>query len=330
MDIEQPESLIPYLRRTGRIGGLESPAVRVLSGGVSNRTVWLRRESGETWVLKQALPRLRVAVEWLSPPERILREALGMRRLSRLLPAGGVPEFLFEDPEEFLLSMRAVPEPHRNWKAMLLEGVCEPAHVRQFARYLAAIHSERSAEARDAFGDTSFFESLRLEPYYAYTASRVPVAAVFLNTLIAETRAARRSLVHGDYSPKNILVHEDGLVLLDHEVIHFGDSAFDLGFSLTHLLSKSHHVPGCRETFARAAKLYWREYTENAPGAMEIEARAVRHTLACLLARVEGRSPLEYLSQSERGRQRAAVLSLIAEPPPSVGALIDQFVARLD
>src|ERR1017187_4709763 len=104
MDIEQAYSLVPYLRQTGRIGEREWPELRVLSGGVSNRAVWVRRPSGEEWVLKQALPKLRVAVEWLSPPERILREALGMRWLAQLLPAGAVPRFVFEDPEHFLLS----------------------------------------------------------------------------------------------------------------------------------------------------------------------------------------------------------------------------------
>jgi aminoglycoside phosphotransferase (APT) family kinase protein len=330
VDIEQPDSLVPYLRQTGRIGAQECPEVRVLVGGVSNRTVWVRRPNGDHWVLKQALPKLRVAVEWLSAPERIQREALGMRWLSGLLPEGAVPRLIFEDPEHFLLCMSAVPEPHRNWKTMLLEGVCEPDHVEQFARMLAAIHREQSAEARRDFSDTTYFESLRLEPYYAYTAARVPQATGFLNRLMEETRATKRSLVHGDYSPKNILVHEDRLVLLDHEVIHFGDSAFDLGFSFTHLLSKAHHVHGQRDTFARAAKFYWGEYARGAPGSREMESRAVRHTLACLLARVDGRSPLEYLSAAERDRQRDAVLSLMAEIPSTMNQLVDNFIARLD
>ena len=331
MDIEDPEALLSYLRAGGHIGADERPGVRVLAGGVSNRTVWLRRASGEEWVLKQALGRLRVAVEWLSPPARICREALGMRWLARLLPEGAVPKLLFEDPEHFLIGMSAVPEPHRNWKAMLLEGELSDAHVDQFAAMLAAIHGERSTAAAQAFGDASYFESLRLEPYYAYTATRVPEAAGFLNALVAETRATKESLVHGDYSPKNILVHRDRLVLLDHEVIHFGDPAFDLGFALTHLLSKAHHVEGRGEAFAAAAKRFWAVYcgADFNPRGTSVPLRAVRHTLGCLLARVEGRSPLEYLSDTERTRQRAAVTALIANVPGTVPDLVDAFTERL-
>src|SRR5207253_6106542 len=124
-------------------------------------------------------------------------------------------------------------------------------------------------------------------------AAAVPEAAAFLAPLVDETRARRETLVHGDYSPKNVLVRDDRLVLLDHEVVHFGDPAFDLGFSLAHLLSKAHHLADRRGDFTQAALLYWRAYA----GERQLEPRAVRHTLACLLARVAGRSPLEYLNE---------------------------------
>ena len=169
--------------------------------------------------------------------------------------------------------------------------------------------------------------SLRLEPYYAYTAERLSAARGFLHGLIAETRSNRVALVHGDFSPKNILVRSNRLVLLDHEVIHFGDPAFDLGFSLTHLLSKANHLPEHRDRFGRAVVLYWNTYASTS---RELEARAVRHTLGCLLARVDGRSPLEYLTEEERGRQRSAALDLMSTPPSSIAALVEEFIGRLN
>lgn len=328
VDIEQTSALRRYLRARGRIGTRENVEIRILAGGVSNRTVLVRRESGETWVLKQALERLRVAVEWLSPPERILREAQGMRRLSELLPPGAVPDLIFEDAENFVLAMSAVPQPHRNWKSMLLAGQIEAGHIEQFAHLAAAIHSGRSPALEGEFGDTSYFESLRLEPYYLYAGTRVPSAAAFLSELAAGTRAIRQSLVHGDFSPKNILVHQDRLILLDHEVIHFGDPAFDLGFSLTHLLSKANHLPAERDRFAAAAQQYWQAYTR--AGGIADETRSVRHTLACLLARVDGRSPLEYLTVEQRTRQRAAALGLMARPPRTVADMIELYTRSLN
>jgi len=278
--------------------------------------------------------KLRVPVDWFSSPERIHREALGLEWLTRLAPPGAIPPLLFEDGERHLLAMQAVPQPHQNWKTVLLGGKICPDHFRQFATLLAAIHRDAygRTDLADVFGDRSFFESLRLEPYYGYSAQQAPAAAGFLNTLIGETLARRVTLVHGDYSPKNILIHAGRLVLLDHEVIHFGDPAFDLGFSLTHFLSKAHHLPALRRGFVSAALEYWRAYEDELGGpgwAADLEARAVRHTLACLLARTVGRSPLEYLDAAERHRQRDAVLRIMPAAPATIADLISQFEEQL-
>lgn len=334
LDIEDPPALLDYLRRTGRIAPAEQPRIAILQGGVSNRTVWVERPPGEAWVVKQALSKLRVPVDWFSSPARIHREALGLQWLARLAPPGSITPFLFEDREQYLLAMQAVPRPHANWKTLLLAGEISTRHVRQFAALLAAIHRDAHgrADLAEIFGDRAFFESLRLEPYYGYSAQQAPAAANFLHSLIRETLALRITLVHGDYSPKNILVHHGRLVLLDHEVIHFGDPAFDLGFSLTHFLSKAHHFPALRREFAAAALQYWRAYLEAlaAPAwAADLEPRVVRHTLACLLARTVGRSPLEYLSPAERARQRDAVLRIIPSPPTAVADLISLFEEQL-
>jgi 5-methylthioribose kinase len=327
LDIEDVPALLAYLQRTGRIAPGEHPRIEVLQGGVSNRTVWVARESGDAWVLKQALAKLRVPVDWFSSPERIHREALGLEWLARLAPPGSIAPLLFEDRERHLLAMQAVPQPHANWKTLLLGGKICPDHFRQFATLLAAIHRDAygRADLAAVFGDRTFFESLRLEPYYGYSAQQAPAAAAFLNSLIAETLACRITLVHGDYSPKNILIHNDRLVLLDHEVIHFGDPAFDLGFSLTHFLSKAHHLLVLRREFASAAREYWRVYSEALGSpiwAADLEPRAVRHTLACLLARAVGRSPLEYLDPTGRVRQRDAVLRILPSAPSRVADLI--------
>src|SRR5262249_15074504 len=158
-----------------------------------------------------------------------------------------------------------------------------------FGRLLGTIHRaswQRRDELAAEFDDRSFFESLRVEPYYEYTAAREPDAAVFLAGLVADTRARRLAPVHGDFSPKNVLGHAGRLVLLDHEVIHFGDPAFDVGFGLTHLLAKAHHVRGGRDAFAAAARRFAEAYAAElagVPWAAEVEAFAVRHALGCLL-----------------------------------------------
>lgn len=334
LDIEQPGALVAYLRETARIAPTEAPRIQVMAGGVSNRTVLVERASGEAWVVKQALAKLRVAVDWFSDPARIQREALGLKYLAEIAPPGSTTPLIFEDPEQHLLAMQAVPRPHENWKTLLLAGQIDLAHVEQFGHMLGTIHRrgyERRAELARIFGDRSFFESLRVEPYYLYTATQVIEASAFLKELVFETRLRQLTLVHGDYSPKNILVANARLILLDHEVIHFGDPAFDLGFSMTHFLSKGHHFPAYRQTFAQAAGVYWRTYRRtlgDVRWAGDLEEFAIRHTLGCLLARVAGRSPLEYLTPAQRAWQRASVLTMIQSVPATMDELIEAFLDR--
>src|SRR5208283_1322133 len=159
--------LLDYLRASGRIESGEMPQCRVMAGGVSNRTVLVARVSGEKWVLKQALEKLRVADDWFSPPERILREAAGMSALQRIAPAGSITRLLFTDSKNYLLAMECVPEPHENWKSVLLCGRVEQGHIEQFANLLVAIHRGGARqEFQEEFEDRSYFESLRIEPYY--------------------------------------------------------------------------------------------------------------------------------------------------------------------
>jgi len=335
LDIEQTEELLAYLRIGRHIEPYETPVIQVLGGGVSNRTVLVERENGDSWVLKQALAKLRVQVDWFSPPERVHREADGLRWLERLAPAGTITPLVFEDFDHHLMAMPAVRKPHQNWKTMLLSGDLQTDHIEQFATLLGTIHrasSELLTDLKPVFGDRGYFESLRLEPYYGYTASQVPDATEYLTRLIEETRSHADTIVHGDYSPQNVLVHDDRLVLLDHEVIHIGDPGFDLGFSMTHLLSKAHYLRECRRDFVAATKGFWESYwniVQTTPWAENLETRAVLHTLGCLLARARGRSPLEYLDPDERSRQADVVVALMADPPVTVADLTDQFVSAL-
>ena len=336
LDIENSNDLLRYLRETERIGKQETPTLCALRGGVSNKTILLRHPDGSRWVLKQALPKLRVQADWFSDPSRIRVEANALRYLPLITPANTIPKLLFEDPEQHLLAMEAVPEPHENWKERLLSGRLDRDFVSQFGRLLASIHG-KSYELRKelflTFEDRVFFETLRLEPYYQFTGERVPEAARFLDDVIAANRTHCDTLVHGDYSPKNILVFHGRFILLDHEVVHVGDPAFDLGFSLTHLLSKGCHLKEHRSAFLDAAVEYWKVYkseTGSAPWFNGVETRAVSNTIACLLARTSGRSPLEYLSIDQRRRQKEAALHLIRYRPDTLPALVEEFGRKIE
>ena len=333
LDIENFDGLRCYMAE--HVGRGEPVSFIKLPGGVSNRVVKVTWADGRSWVVKQALPKLRVTVDWFSSPERILVEARALRWLNRLAPPGTTPSFTFEDAANHLMAMEAISQDHENWKSVLLSGRIILDQFEQFGYLLGTIHrksADSAPEVSKAFGDTSYFESLRLGPYYYYAAQQSPAAAGFLRALAEETLHHKLSLVHGDFSPKNTLVYRGKLILLDYEVVHFGDPTFDVGFGLTHFLSKAHHLQRHRASMANAAAVFWRAYFNEiaALGWNGIEPRTVRHTLGCLLARVVGKSPLEYLTAHEATRQKDATLQLIANPPTTIEHLIAAFIQKIE
>jgi len=220
---------------------------------------------------------------------------------------------------------------------VLLSERVVPDHFHQFGRLLGAIHRRSSGngeeEVRRQFADTRYFENLRLEPYYLYTAERVPGASSFLRSLVSDTRSQKHCLVHGDFSPKNVLLHRGKMVLLDFEVFHFGEPAFDIGFALAHFLSKAHHLRKSRQSFVNGARVFMEAYRreiDSLEWVGSLEPRLVRHILGCALARVAGKSVLDYLTPEEMARQQDVVLQLIANPPANVEDVILQFMHKIE
>ncbi|MDH3710702.1 MAG: phosphotransferase [Cyclobacteriaceae bacterium] len=333
MNIEHPSEIIYYLKEKGLLPQKDIPQIIKLEGGVSNRTILIAPSSGNKMVVKQALPKLRVKSDWFSSPERIHREALGLRWLKRIIPEN-VPDFLHESQEHHILIMAAVRMPHTNWKADLMGGELVPAHAIVFGRLLAKIHNASTLypEIKEEFKDTSFFESLRLEPYYRFVLNKVPEAKKLLEPLILATLKRKQALVHGDYSPKNVLIADQQLFLIDHEVIHYGDPAFDVGFALTHFISKAHHFKELRENFLELARLFWESYQGYLHPdflTQDLEKYSVLHTLGCLWARVAGRSPLEYLTKPQQENQSRMVLELMEQPTENIPELITMIKSKL-
>jgi 5-methylthioribose kinase len=334
LDIENFEDLRGYLVGQRHLLSDEQVSFEKLTGGISNRTVKVTWPDGHAWILKQALLKLRVSVDWFSDPDRIKVEAKALRWMNRCA-SGTAPEFIFEDAPRYLMAMEAIPDGHENWKSVLLAGQIVPEHFAQFGRLLGTIHrqSSESLKDREEFSDATYFENLRLDPYYLYTAQQVPEAREFLHALVDETRQRKDCLVHGDFSPKNVLLYEGKLILLDYEVFHCGEPAFDIGFAMGHFLSKVHHLPQSRVQIAAATTRFietYRREVSSLPWAATLEPRLVRHALACSLARVAGKSLMEYMSPEENARQRGVVLQLIQHPPASIEQLISQFIEKTE
>ncbi|MCY3694560.1 MAG: aminoglycoside phosphotransferase family protein [Chloroflexi bacterium] len=304
------ENAVAVADSYGLLIGSPTPTVSDLSaGGVSNAVFKLESES-VCLVLKQPLARLRVQTEWRIDRVRIFREAEGMRLWKSLVARDAVPAVHFVDKANYILAMSCAPPEHRNWKQELLARRLDPAAARALGIMLA--------DWQRAGGDddlprklpaTDTFVQGRLDPYLGdRLRGRHPSLASALTTLSAELLANRRCLVHGDYSPKNVLVGEEGSVcLLDFEICHFGHPAFDPAFMLTHLVLKSQHMPRAAGGFIALAEVFWDSYTSRLGRWLmpDQESITVRCLGGLLLARVDGQSPAEYLT--DPGARRRVV-----------------------
>lgn len=273
-------------------------------------------------VLKQALPKLRVQEHWPADRSRIVREWTAIEWLASSLPHGSVPAVIFHDEENCLFAMSAAPADARTWKSLLLEGAVNLHIAARVAFMLANIYAATwgAPNWEAAFGDQTAFDQLRLDPYYRFTASRHPDLAGHFEERIQQARQQRFCLVHGDWSPKNFLVLDDRITAIDFEVVHYGDPSFDGAFLLNHLLLKTFHHPQWANRYAEAAAEFWQVLMERLPAEQRrFESATIRHLGCLLLARIDGKSPAEYIrDESVKDKIRHYARRLIVKPPPSV------------
>lgn len=316
----------PYLARHLGVPP-ESLHVTSLGGGVSNH-VLLVESDGLRCVVKQSLGRLRVEAEWLSRRDRIHRECAALRAVAPVLPAGAVPRVLFEDRDNFVFGMEAAPADAQPWKTGLMAGEVREELAEMAGRLLGAWISESAVRPGwcAEFGDLTVFGELRVDPYYRFTADRHPELRERFAALIEECLGRRISLVHGDYSPKNLLVCHGGLMAIDWEVVHWGDPSFDAAFLTNHLLLKAACFSAAGPRLASAAAAFWRSLRAAAGARLDwLEPAAMRHLGCLLLARIDGKSAAEYLrDESLKSRLRGAARSLILQPALTAGEAIER------
>ncbi len=288
-----------------------------LGGGISNHVV-LVEVPGRRFVLKQSLPKLRVEEDWYSDRERIFRESASLSQLAPLLPDGWLPKVLFVDRRNFAYAMSAAPASAVTWKQQLMGGVADMAIAEKVARIQAAIMqvSWRAEEWAAEFGDLTAFSQLRLNPYYEVTAARHPDLAGKFKSAIERCTGQPVCLVHGDWSPKNMMVDSGSVMAIDFEVIHYGDPSFDSAFLLNHLVLKAFHRPGAAAQYRQAAEAYWNKLLQSVPQAAAIlQAGTFEQLPLLLLARIDGKSPAEYIRDpATKQRIREFAQSLLDEP----------------
>ena len=324
MNPELPEAarFLEMLRRDGHV---RDPLARLtpLSGGVSSE-LYLVEDGADKFVVKRALPKLKVKDNWFADITRNTTEWKYLEYVGRLMP-GAVPRLRFANPEGGYFGMEFLGEGFASWKQLLLAGDCRTEHAQLAGKILGEIHRRTSfnSDLLEQFDTTPNFRQLRLEPYLLTTGERHPELRELFCAEAQRIESTREVLVHGDFSPKNILICGDRMMLLDCEVAWYGEPAFDVAFLLNHLFLKSlHHAPK-RLGIESMIAAFWCAYAKARldGNCDDIERRLVPLLLMLLLARVDGKSPAEYLTPPKQQFIRHFVREHLPSPPKSLARL---------
>ncbi|MEC9368087.1 MAG: phosphotransferase [Pseudomonadota bacterium] len=319
------ENVIAALRRMGLVRDAEELRFTALGGGVAS-DIWKVDCRGDCFCVKRALAKLRVARDWRVTVERSAYEVAWLETVAGILP-NAVPRLLGSDAREHLFAMSWMPEDRfRNWKSLLMRGDVRPGVAAAVGAALATIHSGTAGDAAIAarFPTDAIFRDIRLDAYLGAAADMHHANRARLHELIDRTATTKLALVHGDVSPKNVLVADTGPVFLDAECAWYGDPAFDLAFCLNHLLLKClwrrQSARDYAAAFAELAASYLAGVTWEAAGS--IEARAAHLLPGLLLARIDGKSPVEYVTGEEDKRiARDFSSNFLLRPADSLAAL---------
>ena len=322
------EAVLPALLAEAGLDTGGSFEVMALTGGVSSDIVRVRLADGRSVCAKRALPKLKVASDWQAPVERNHYEVAWLRRAAGIAP-GAAPSVLAEDRAHGIALLDYLPsEDFVLWKAELLAGRADPKVPVAVANVLGRIHAAtlNDPSVASAFPTDRLFDALRLDPYMRFTAGRHPTLAQRILDVLDTTARTKIALVHGDVSPKNILVSRaDGHpVLLDAECAWYGDPAFDAAFCLNHLVLKALHLPPLRPELLSQASAFATAWLACFPEALRGETeRRTAALLPCLmLARIDGKSPVEYLGETTRQQVRERAIPLIADPPSRIAEVL--------
>ncbi|WP_343330812.1 phosphopyruvate hydratase [Polaribacter staleyi] len=276
--------------------------IKPLTGGVSCQ-ILLIDDGKNRIVLKRALEKLKVKDDWFADVKRNIIEQKYLKYVGKFLPTS-VPKVLYSDTAHNFFCMEMLENGLLNWKELLLKGNFNQSYAKEAGTVLARIHSEsfNKEDLKKEFDTLDNFTELRISPYLLATAKKNKKIASYFEAEAKRLAKVKQCLVHGDFSPKNILVSNDRFVVLDCEVAWYGDPAFDIAFLLNHFLLKALYLNTNSEELMNSATVIWDAYYNEMKAFFDanFEARVMHLLSMLMLARVDGKSPVEYLDEGKK------------------------------
>lgn len=301
----------------------EASARTVLDGGVASDVAIVRDEAGRELVIKEALPRLKVAADWRCDPARSSLEVEALRVAAGLLGPSTVPRVFWVDAERHRFAMERINPILENWQTQLSADCVSLDTAARAGELLALLHvrSAQHPELAERFANREYFEALRIEPFFVRSGAKNAQARASIDRVVQMLRAPGSALVHGDYSPKNLLARDAHVVLLDWEVVHWGDPRFDIAFCISHLLLTGLRRGVLPHPFRAASMAFFESYAKH--GQVTAADTDLGALIGCLvLARVDGDSPVNYLGELNVDEVRQMALDLIMRPVRSLPEVI--------
>lgn len=330
--ISDRKALEDYLLDTGLVNKKDGYQIDYLQGGVSCTTV-LVQANEQDFIVKQALEKLNVAEEWLCDTNRIRIEMESNEVYHNLVPENA-PKVVSYDADNYIFVREAAPASCRTWKSDLMSGLLDFEVATKVIQTLAIVHNKCAGdkEIEQGFADKSVFYNLRINPYIEFILHKHQDLTAYAKPVIDELMDSKITLVHGDYSPKNIILNERKVIVTDFEVAHYGHPCFDIGFLSNHLILKSIHMSSFGDAFLAMLRYVLKIYFDqiNYIAKDQLESNFLKVLPLLMIARVDGKSPVEYIVKPEvKELVRSIAYEIIKESILTSSDLLDLLSMRL-
>ena len=313
------------LLELGLITAADDIHATALTGGVASDIAKVT-VGNKTYCVKFALHKLKVKADWFAPIQRNRAEYAWLKFASEVNPDGAVELFGQSDAMNGFVMTFINETDSYLWKDNLLAELPDKQEAILVGGALGRIHAASIQEGFDkcAFMNSDDFHTLRIEPYLLHTAKQHTDISSGIENVSAELNRSEQVLIHGDVSPKNIMFRSGHPVILDAECATMGDPSFDVAFCLNHLILKAIHLAQSRKRYIDNAQELWRTYELHVKweATADFEFRLCRLLPMLMLARVDGKSPVEYLTSVQQNLVRSISRHYIFSPVDQVTELL--------